>query len=82
MTRCPLCRAKYRGEDTCHRCQTDLSILLTIEGDAAKLATIAVQHLAAGNLNQAKYYAGKAKKQHATKFHIHLENFIFTQLTR
>ena len=82
MTRCPLCRAKYRGEDTCHRCQTDLSILLTIENDAAKLATIAVQQLAAGSLNQAKYYAVKAKKQHATKFNILLEDFIVSQLNR
>jgi hypothetical protein len=35
MERCPTCKAKYKGKPVCHRCKTDLSLLIKIEKDAA-----------------------------------------------
>jgi len=31
MENCPTCNAEYRGKNLCHRCKTDLSILIDIE---------------------------------------------------
>jgi len=31
MQRCPTCKAVYKGKKFCHRCKTDLSILIDIE---------------------------------------------------
>ncbi|MBW1759230.1 MAG: hypothetical protein JRI88_02725 [Deltaproteobacteria bacterium] len=34
MERCPACNAKYIGKRMCHRCKTDLGILIDIEEKA------------------------------------------------
>ena len=34
MERCPTCRARYSGGESCHRCQTDLRQVLAIEETA------------------------------------------------
>lgn len=34
MEKCPTCNAKYKGKTFCHRCKTDLSILIDIENKA------------------------------------------------
>lgn len=34
MDRCPTCKAKYKGQPVCHRCKTDLGLLIQIEKDA------------------------------------------------
>ncbi|QTA82141.1 Uncharacterized protein dnl_45080 [Desulfonema limicola] len=34
MERCPACNAEYKGRQFCHRCKTDLSLLLDIENRA------------------------------------------------
>ncbi|MGB9498539.1 MAG: hypothetical protein ACKVE4_02055 [Dissulfuribacterales bacterium] len=34
MERCPTCNAKFRGKPVCHRCKTDLGLLIQIEKDA------------------------------------------------
>lgn len=37
MDRCPCCRARVRDSEVCHRCEVDLSSLLTIESEAETL---------------------------------------------
>lgn len=34
MECCPTCNAKYKGNPVCHRCKTDLGLLIQIESDA------------------------------------------------
>jgi len=34
MENCPACNAKYLGRGRCHRCKSDLDILLKIENQA------------------------------------------------
>lgn len=34
MEKCPACNAKYMGRGKCHRCKSDLDVLLKIEGQA------------------------------------------------
>ena len=44
MEKCPTCNAKYKGKKLCHRCKTDLSILIDIEkkaGDHLEKARLA-----------------------------------------
>lgn len=76
MTRCPLCRARYRGGDSCRRCRADLSILSALEHNAGQQAHLAVQQLLAGKMDQADYHAHRAKKQHVTRFHSLLCAFV------
>ncbi|MCF8045213.1 MAG: hypothetical protein K9J83_05065 [Desulfarculaceae bacterium] len=47
MEKCPACGAVYRGRDCCHRCKTDLSVLIRVEkqsGDCFKRAVTAFQN--------------------------------------
>jgi len=80
MTRCPLCRALYRGGETCRRCRVDLQIVLDIEHNARQLAHHAVLQLLDGNSEQAERLADKAVKQHSTRFHSLLHSFILRKL--
>ena len=35
MNRCPACNADVRGKPVCHRCKSDLTLLLAVEHKAA-----------------------------------------------
>ena len=35
MDRCPTCNAKYKGSPVCYRCKSDLSVIISIENQAA-----------------------------------------------
>lgn len=36
MDKCPACNADYRGKPVCHRCKSDLTLLLAVEQQAAR----------------------------------------------
>ena len=78
MTRCPLCKARYR-EAVCRRCRADLTILSALEEDAARQTHLAVRELVAGNMQSAEFHAGKAVRKHATRFHTLVHGFIVSQ---
>jgi hypothetical protein len=45
MDVCPICKAAYAGQGSCHRCKSDLTQFETIEGDAREELEIAVAAL-------------------------------------
>lgn len=48
MERCPNCRARCEGRETCRRCGMDLSHLIAVEQAAERLILRGIGHLAAG----------------------------------
>lgn len=54
MERCPVCRARCKGDPVCYRCGADLSPLLAIEAESAALERRAVLLLQAGELLEAR----------------------------
>ena len=60
MERCPVCRARFKGEAVCYRCGADLSALLAIEAEAAAWEREAVSLLASGEWIAARRAADQA----------------------
>ena len=60
MERCPVCRARFKGEAVCYRCGADLSVLLAIEAEAAEWERETVAMLAAGDWIAARRAADQA----------------------
>jgi hypothetical protein len=60
MERCPVCRARSKGDPVCYRCGADLSALLAIEAEAATLERRAAVLLGAGELLEARQAAERA----------------------
>jgi len=54
MERCPVCRARNKGESVCRRCRSDLSDIMTIDAQADLAMLQAVKCLQDGNIAQAK----------------------------
>jgi len=50
MERCPNCRARSDGADTCRRCGMELGALIGVEETAERLTAQGVAHLAAADL--------------------------------
>jgi uncharacterized metal-binding protein len=59
MERCPVCRARCKGDPVCYRCGADLSPLLAIEAESAALERRAVFLLQAGELLEARRTADR-----------------------
>lgn len=76
MERCPLCRARLKGQFVCGRCQSDLRLPLEIESQAQILSRRAVKALLAGEMQAAGEQAAAAERLHATPFHRALAGFI------
>ncbi len=53
MDRCPNCRARSDGADTCRRCGMALGPLIGVEEAAERLTAQGVAHLAAADLTAA-----------------------------
>jgi hypothetical protein len=66
MTRCPLCRARLSGANSCARCGADLTLALTIQGAAARHLQQAMTCLAAGKRHSAAAHADQALRLHRT----------------
>ncbi len=64
MEHCPTCGGRYRGGDTCGRCQTDLSQILRIERAASRLRARAIAALHAGQPRAADTHARAACQAH------------------
>jgi len=64
MDRCPTCEARFRGGDTCGRCQTDLRQVLKIERAASRLRERAINALHAGQPHAAQAHARAACQAH------------------
>ncbi len=60
MERCPVCRARFKGETTCYRCGADLTVLLHIETLAHQRQRIAFQQLMQGDFQGAEWAARAA----------------------
>ena len=68
MERCPICRARLRGESLCPRCGSDLSLPLRITQQVQRLERNAVMQMAAGEMEQAENLLGEALKSKPTLF--------------
>jgi uncharacterized Zn finger protein (UPF0148 family) len=66
MERCPICRARLKGEWLCPRCGTDLSLPLKIEQQVQLLEQNAVLRVAKGEMEQAEQDLYKASKLKST----------------
>ncbi len=60
MDRCPNCRARTNGADTCRRCGMALGLLIAVEQAAERLTAQAVAHIAAAELAAARRELNKA----------------------
>ena len=54
MERCPNCRARLDGTQTCRRCGMDLAALMEVDEAAEHLMQLGASHLAAGNAAAAR----------------------------
>jgi hypothetical protein len=81
MVRCPICRAKYKGTPQCHRCQSDLSVLLELIEQAIFFEKQAVLALASGNLTMAQQASKKAETIYSTPFSKTLSRFCLTLIS-
>ncbi len=60
MDRCPNCRARSDGADTCRRCGMELGLLIAAEEAAERLTTQGITHLAAADYAAARRDLDKA----------------------
>ena len=63
---CPVCRARFRGSESCFRCGADLSPLLLLSAHAFRLRETARTLLGQGDFRQALRCAEEAERLHAT----------------
>ena len=68
MRRCPVCRARNKGEAVCRRCLSDLTDILTVEVQADFAMTQAFQNLQDGNIAQAQKQCAHACRMKRTEF--------------
>jgi predicted amidophosphoribosyltransferase len=64
--RCPVCKARFRGQDTCPRCGADLARLMFVIACAQQLRGRAREALCAGRYHKARVLAGRAQELHRT----------------
>ncbi|QTA86012.1 hypothetical protein [Desulfonema magnum] len=60
MERCPTCNAKYTGKRICHRCKSDLGLLLDTEQEAGEYLEKAMSAFAEKDFNQMFLHAKRA----------------------
>ncbi len=65
-SRCPVCRARFRGTTGCSRCGADLEPLMTIEILAWRARQAARAELLAGSPSKAMRWAVRAQRLRAT----------------
>jgi hypothetical protein len=75
MDRCPNCRARWDGGETCRRCGMDLAPLLVVEQATEGLLARAVAQLARGDSPGAIRTLAKAQGLSAEPLVRHLEGF-------
>ena len=60
MDRCPVCNANVHKKPVCRRCKTDLSMLITIEGEAARHTEQARRAFQSNDFNRMFFHAKRA----------------------
>ncbi|MDM8550186.1 hypothetical protein QUF72_08920 [Desulfobacterales bacterium HSG2] len=60
MERCPTCNAKYAGKRLCHRCKTNLGVLVDIEEKAKEHLEAAKAALASDDIKQMFFHAKRS----------------------
>jgi hypothetical protein len=76
MERCPNCRARWDGGETCRRCGMDLAPLLVVEQAADRLLARAVAQLAGGDSPGAVRSLARAEALSAEPLVRHLKGFV------
>jgi len=66
-SRCPVCRAKFRGTRECSRCGADLSGIMMLSARAQRYRADARKSIYALNFEKARDFAARAQKEHATE---------------
>ena len=66
-SRCPVCRAKFRGTRQCSRCGADLTGLMVLSARAQHYRAGARKSLFALEFGKAHEFAAAAQKEHATE---------------
>jgi hypothetical protein len=66
-SRCPVCRAKFRGTRECSRCGADLSGIMMLSARAQLYRADARNSIYALNFEKARDLAAKAQNEHATE---------------
>ncbi|MGD9289341.1 MAG: hypothetical protein PVG74_17115 [Desulfobacterales bacterium] len=66
-SRCPVCRAKFRGTRGCSRCGADLSGIMMLSARAQLRRADARKSIYALNFEKARDIAAKAQSEHATE---------------
>ena len=66
-SRCPVCRAKFRGTRQCSRCGADLTELMILSVRAQHCRVNARKSLFALNFEKAHKLAAAAQREHATE---------------
>jgi len=66
-SRCPVCRAKFRGTRQCSRCGADLTGLMVLSVRAQHCRVNARKSLFSLNFEKAHEFAAAAQKEHATE---------------
>jgi len=66
LSRCPVCRARFRGAVRCGRCKADLAPLMRLQVDAYRLRGHARELLLAGDLDRAHRLAEAAEDRCST----------------
>ena len=64
--RCPVCKARFRGQDKCPRCGADLSRIMLVVARAYQLRRQARQALGEGRYHAAYELASEAQNLHHT----------------
>ena len=66
-SRCPVCRASFRGTRQCSRCGADLTELMILSVRAQHCRVNSRKSLFALNFEKAHEFAAAAQKEHATE---------------
>ena len=66
-SRCPVCRAKFRGTKGCSRCGADLTGLMILSASAQQCRAKARKFLHALEFEKAYDFAAAAQQKHATE---------------
>ena len=66
-SRCPVCRANFRGTRECSRCGADLTGIMFLSARAQRYRASARRSLYALNFEKAHELAATAQKEHATE---------------
>ena len=68
MNKCPVCRAKFKGQAVCRRCRSDLSALIILEKQAETMIVHACKYLRQGDIEQARRFCTHSANLSRTEF--------------